>query len=402
MMLQHKLFGHVLLLACFLGFQSCNGQSNGTPQKKNSGRIGGFCDGCELMYVGMPAQIKPVDTSAGWHEKGQKLLVTGTVYQLDGKTPAPNVVIYYWQTDHNGYYSPRPNLDARAKKHGHIRGWVKTDARGKYSIYTVRPAPYPNEDMPAHIHLAVKEPQLDQEYYIDELVFDDDPLLTGKKRKLLENRGGSGVLRILLNGQLQVAEHAVVLGLHIPNYPQQLKASISSGLAIGEDSPSFMPYHAWGPDKGTTTCPVCKYGRYHGLLYFVGDAPNWADIKKWLAFLEQESQNRSKYLKVYFVYGNPKNYSKAKRQKELAQLGAELGLQHVALTFVPSLKDQDSEVALNKINPRAANTFIIYQHRNIVAKFIALAATPANFKLMGITLNQTKSAFDQLPEPNFH
>ena len=34
---------------------------------------------------------------------------------------------------------------------------------------------------------------IENEYYIDEFVFDDDVLLTGAKRKALENRGGSGV-----------------------------------------------------------------------------------------------------------------------------------------------------------------------------------------------------------------
>lgn len=54
-------------------------------------------------------------------------------------------------------------------------------------IYTVRPGPHPNTDFEAHIHPSIKEPNIDQEYYIDEFVFDDDILLTEKKRKKLEN-----------------------------------------------------------------------------------------------------------------------------------------------------------------------------------------------------------------------
>ena len=104
-------------------------------------------------------------------------MVTGTVFQIDGKTPAPNVIIYYWQTDHEGYYSPKDGMDEQAKKHGHIRGWVKTDIEGKYSIYTIRPSPYPNEVLPAHIHLSIKEPGIKNEYYTDDINFDDDPLL---------------------------------------------------------------------------------------------------------------------------------------------------------------------------------------------------------------------------------
>ena len=301
------------------------------------------------MYIGMPDKINSVDTSAGWTQKGQKLLITGTIFKLDGKTPAPNVILYYYHTDINGYYANKEGLDQRVVRHGYIRGWVKSDENGKYAIYTVRPAPYPNEDMPAHIHPAIKEPNIDKEYYIDEFVFDDDKLLTGEKRRAMENRGGSGILRVLVSGDLQIAEHNIILGLNIPNYPEKIKTEKQSGLQIGEDQPSFIPFHAWGPDKGTRTCPVCKYGRYHGIVYFVGNNPNWDNIKKWLTFLEQESVKRSKYLKAYFVYGNENGYNKDTRTKELEKIGNELNLKNVALTFVPSMTDTESEVNLNKI-----------------------------------------------------
>ncbi len=171
------------------------------------------------MYVDMPSVINAIDTSAGWNEKGQQLLVTGTVYKIDDKTPVPNVIIYYWHTDSNGYYSPKKGMTEKAKRHGHIRGWVKSDEKGNYSIYTIRPAPYPKRDIPAHIHTSIKEPTINNEYYIDEWVFDDDELLTTEKRKALENRGGSVILRIRGSGELQIAEHDIILGFHIPNYP---------------------------------------------------------------------------------------------------------------------------------------------------------------------------------------
>lgn len=242
--------------------------------------VGGGCDGCELMFVGMPANLRPTDTSAGWTETGQKLLVTGVVYERDGRTPAAKVVLYYWQTDSSGYYSPSEAMDASAKRHGHIRGWVKTAANGKYAIQTIRPAPYPHRDIPAHIHVSIKEPEIANEYYVDELVFDDDELLTAQRRKQLENRGGSGILRLLTSGDVRVAEHNIILGLNIPNYPHTSTTDRQSGLSIGEDQPSFTPFHAYGPDKGTRACPVCKHARHHGIIYFVGNHPDWADIRK--------------------------------------------------------------------------------------------------------------------------
>ncbi|MEO7048362.1 MAG: hypothetical protein ABI091_23895, partial [Ferruginibacter sp.] len=367
----------------------------------NSKVVGGGCDGCELMYVGMPQKINSVDTSAGWIEKGQRLLVTGIVFKSDGKTPAPDVIIYYWQTDNNGLYSATDEMDERVKKHGHIRGWVKTDVEGKYAIYTIRPAPYPGNSMPAHIHTSIKEPYVGNEYYIDEFVFDDDKLLTSKKRNSLENRGGSGILRVLISNYLQIAEHNIILGLNIPNYPGSVKSGKQSGLQIGENSPSFSPYHAFGPDKGTTACPICKYGRFHGILYFVGNKPDWNDIKKWLIFLDQESLMRGKYLKAFFVYGYEKNYHKNAREKELKLMGTQLNLKNIALTYVPSLTDTESEVSLNRINPDVENTFIIFKQRTITEKFIDLKATAENFKIILTTLDKTKGNYFNLPEPAY-
>ncbi|MFT4831574.1 MAG: protocatechuate 3,4-dioxygenase beta subunit [Psychroserpens sp.] len=393
-----------ILLMFLTTLSSCNGQ----PQKNSSSAIpsqsqelvGGGCDGCELMYVGMPKNIAAINTSEGWSEKGQKLLITGTVYKLGGKIPAPNVIIYYWQTDANGYYSPVDGMDPRARRHGRLRGWVKTDEKGRYAIYTIRPAPYPKDVMPAHIHTSIKEPYIADEYYLDEFVFDDDPLLLPAwKKNPPENRGGSGKLRVLISDDLQIAEHNIVLGLNIPNYPEKPASGKQSGLEIGQDQPSFTPFHAWGPDKGSKTCPVCKYGRYHGIVYFVGNNPNWQEIKKWLTYLEQESRNRSKYLKTYFVYGNNNGYSKDKRMAELELVGKELNLEHLALTFVPSFSDNGSEINLNKLDPKAENTFIIYKYRTIIDKYVDLEPTTENFFKLSETLDASTNDYFRLPIP---
>ncbi len=379
---------------------SCNEQTNHKPKNESNKIVGNGCDGCELMYIGMPKNISSIDTSSGWKEKGQKLIITGTTFQLDGKTPAPDVVIYYWQTDNNGYYSPKAEMDEKAKKHGHIRGWVKTDANGKYTIKTIRPAPYPNDILPAHIHLSIKEPDIENEYYTDEINFDDDKLLIPHLKKYRqENRGGSGITRILLKDSLQIAEHDIILGLNIPNYPKKRTLGKQSGLNIGEDQPSFLPFHAFGPDKATQVCPVCKYGRYHGIIYYVGNNPNWEEIKLWLTFLETETVKRKNHLKVYFVYGNENSYDKQKRQKQLEKLGIELNIKNTALTFVPSFSDQKTEANLNKINPNAENTFIIYKHRSIVGKYVDIKPTTQNFNSLSKTLDRTKGDYFDLPEP---
>lgn len=163
-----------------------------------------------------------------------------------------------------------------------------------------------------------------------------------------------------------------------------------------------MPFHAFGPDKGTRTCPVCKYGRYHGIVYVVGNQPRWDEIKKWLLFLDEQSAARKGYLKAYFVYANASGYHADTRQKELEQIGRELGIKNIALTFVPSLTDTDTEMHLNKINPSVENTFIVYRHRTIVEKFIDLKPSPESFQRIAQTLDQTQGEYFHLRESSHH
>ncbi|MEO5967386.1 MAG: hypothetical protein ABIP68_00125 [Ferruginibacter sp.] len=385
----------IVLFVCS-ALLSCKGQ---TTQPAANKIVGGGCDGCELMYVGMPKKILSESSTIGWANGNQKLILKGKIFLIDGTTPAPNVIVYYWHTDEQGVYSSDNQTPEKANRHGKLRGWVKSDELGNYTIKTSRPAAYPNNIIPQHIHISIKEPSIKNEYYAD-LYFDDDPLYLGHKKKYGKvDRAGTEVLRVLLDDKIQIAEHNIILGLNIPNYPKQINSIINSGLNIGEDQPSFLPYHAYGADKGTQTCPVCKYGRYHGIIYFVGNNPNWKEIKEWIKFLDQESIERKNYLKVYFVYGNELMYKKEDREKELEQLGAELKIKNVALTFVPSFNDTKTEAYFNKINPNVENTFLIYKHRNIINKFINLKPTLENFKIISQVLNTTQNENFKLLEP---
>ncbi|MBK7427057.1 MAG: intradiol ring-cleavage dioxygenase [Saprospiraceae bacterium] len=404
----YQLFLAGLLVLLHLCMGSCHGQINQINNTAHPEKIKEAAfENSEFTYYGIPKVISPIDTSPGWDQKGQKILLTGIVYKVDGKTPAADVILYYYQTNTEGKYlhkskenrSMPPN--ELGQTHGYIRGWVKTDKEGNYSIYTVRPGTYPTRDEPDHVHITVKEPNELREYYIDDFVFDDDKLLISAKRKKMENRGGSGVLRMVKKDQLHVGERNIILGLNIPEYPVKTDNSeVNTGKNIGEDIISFIPFHAWGPDKGTKTCPVCKYGWYHGILYFVGNHPDWDEIKLWLRFLETESHKREKYLKVYFIYGNESEYSKSKREAELSALGKELQLDKVALTFVPSFSDRESEIDLNKINPMAMNTFLLYKRSRVIDKFVNLKPNQDNFNLMIGSLDQTINEYFNLPKIN--
>jgi protocatechuate 3,4-dioxygenase beta subunit len=238
-------------------FSSCNGQTQNSD-KSNSvidtpihNKVGGEFENNQFTYYGIPKIISSIDTSSGWNQYGQKLLLTGTVYQIDGKTPAPNVLLYYYQTNIDGKYLHKPEEkrsmppNELGQTHGYIRGWVKTDSLGCYFIYTVRPGVYPTKDAPAHIHITVKEPNDINEYYIDDFVFDDDKLVNTVYRNKMKNRCGSGVLRLVEKNNLFTGERNIILGLNIPNYPTKSNSGINLGRNISEDVASFIPYHAW-------------------------------------------------------------------------------------------------------------------------------------------------------------
>ncbi|GAB3931791.1 dioxygenase family protein [Mucilaginibacter myungsuensis] len=206
-----------IIFALQFAFTGCSGQGHQSIDPK-------LMDNTPAENYYRPKHIAARDTSPGWQQDGQKLLLTGTVYKPDGRTPAPNVILYYYQTNTDGRYEYKPdeplNLprNSLGQTHGYIRGWVKTGSDGKYAIYTVRPGTYPTRSEPAHVHVTVIETGAAKGYYIDDFVFDDDILLTRAKRLKMDGRGGSGILRLVQKGDLHIGERNIILGANVAGY----------------------------------------------------------------------------------------------------------------------------------------------------------------------------------------
>lgn len=223
----HKIYIAILFCSIF-SVTSCVGQAKNTHQI-----VGGPCQGCEAVFEYGTKKLTTVDTLPEFaslsveqadanlpsRQTGAKttLKLTGRVFKKDGKTPAENVILYIYHTNREGLYTSKKNAKGWGKRHGYLRGWVKTDKTGSYTFYTFRPGAYPNRSEPEHIHLTVKEPAKN-EYYVDNFVFDDDPLLTVEERKSLENRGGSGIVKPIVEHGIMTVKRDLILGLHIPNY----------------------------------------------------------------------------------------------------------------------------------------------------------------------------------------
>ena len=140
------------------------------------------CDGCDLMYQGIPSpgKLNRTVSVAASTEPGERMEISRKIYKSDGKTPAAGIILYIYHTNAKGYYSPS-DTQTMARRHGHLRGRMITNNKGQYKFTTIRPGQYPKADIPAHIHPIVKEPNK-IEYYIDEYVFDDDLKLTREKK----------------------------------------------------------------------------------------------------------------------------------------------------------------------------------------------------------------------------
>tara|TARA_R110002073_G_scaffold72537_1_gene177811 strand:+ start:854525 stop:855223 length:699 start_codon:yes stop_codon:yes gene_type:complete len=204
----------IFLLIILASLTSCQSQ---TKKAQSNRHVGGPCEGCEAIFEYGDKKLTSSDTLPDFQQNEPKIKIEGTIYEKDGKTPAPNVILYMYHTNRKGIYEKKGDEKGWGKRHGFIRGWVKTDAHGKYSFYTFRPAAYPNGQEPEHIHLTVKEPNTN-EYYIDDILFLDDPKVTDSEKQQLKNRAGSGLVKLASKNGILTARRDIILGLNIPNY----------------------------------------------------------------------------------------------------------------------------------------------------------------------------------------
>ncbi len=118
-------------------------------------------------------------------DKDEPMIISGTVFQPDGKTPAPNILIYFYHTDSDGFYG-RGNGEIR---HGHFRGWMLTGAKGRYEFSSIKPAPYPNRTEAAHIHMTLTGKNF-KEDSIDSILFEGDKFIFAQERNMAGKKGG--------------------------------------------------------------------------------------------------------------------------------------------------------------------------------------------------------------------
>lgn len=205
-------------------------QNSSEKEDKTTQQIGGPCEGCKAVFESpVPLdKLSWIDTLPDFNEPGPKMMISGVIYKADGKIPAPGVVLFIYHTDQNGIYTNKYDEKGWARRQGYIRGWMKTNEKGQYRFYTLKPASYPNSTAVKHIHPTIKEPGKN-EYWIDEFIFDDDPFLTAERRKEHQQRGGDGLIKLKNEAGILVGERNIYLGKNIPGYPTVLNKEKMKG-----------------------------------------------------------------------------------------------------------------------------------------------------------------------------
>ncbi|NNC94093.1 MAG: intradiol ring-cleavage dioxygenase [Chitinophagales bacterium] len=182
--------------------------------------IGGPCEGCEAIFeYESEKELSNSDTSTGFFKAiAEKMIIHGTIFENDGKTPASNTILYYYHTDENGEYKNNKETGIWVQRHGELRGWIKTEEDGKYTIATQKPASYPNSRNPAHIHLTVLENNGNY-YWIEDIYFVGDPYLSSHKIEAVAARTcDSGVIELKKINGILTGNRDNILGLNVPEY----------------------------------------------------------------------------------------------------------------------------------------------------------------------------------------
>jgi len=180
--------------------------------------VGGPCEGCEAVFEYSNQTLTPIDTFQDFYEAGTKLKLTGTIYLNDGTTPAKDIMLYIYHTNQDGVYPTKGDETGWAKRHGYLRGWIKTGSDGMYTFYTSKPGTYPSRSAPTHIHPVILEPD-GKYYWIEEYLFEGDPLLSDDDTVKSSPRGGDNFILNLKKGDgIFVGERDVIWGKNVPDY----------------------------------------------------------------------------------------------------------------------------------------------------------------------------------------
>ncbi|MDO8550680.1 MAG: hypothetical protein Q7S39_11100 [Ignavibacteria bacterium] len=122
--------------------------------------------------------------------KGDRMVVTGTVYETDGKTPTEGITVYVYHTGANGVYGKDDDL---------LDGTMITNSKGLYEYHTIKPGAYPEGSNPAHVHYKITGKGYPEQWF--ELRFNGDKYLKESDYKKEEGKGSFSQIQKLEKGK---------------------------------------------------------------------------------------------------------------------------------------------------------------------------------------------------------
>jgi len=144
-------------------------------------------------------------------EPGERLVLTGTVYSSDCRTPLPRTLIDVWQADSAGVYDTNEPGNFTKIEKFNLRGMLYTNEKGQYEIETIIPGRYPippnlpglekygGRTRPAHIHFSVMEsvhvPVTTQLYFKGDPFLANDPWAARQQQSLAIDLKKDGAVR---------------------------------------------------------------------------------------------------------------------------------------------------------------------------------------------------------------
>jgi catechol 1,2-dioxygenase len=150
---------------------------------------------------------------------GDRVRITGRVYDLTTNAPVPGAMLDLWQAATNGLYE---NQDPTQPDYN-LRGRFQADEAGTFDLVGLVPTPYPvpidgpvgelmrlakrQPNRPAHIHFIVSAPNYEtlitQVFRKGDDIIDEDPVFSADRNLIGEFRKDNGQYRLQYDFQLQ-------------------------------------------------------------------------------------------------------------------------------------------------------------------------------------------------------
>lgn len=171
-----------------------------------------------------------------------------------------------------------------------------------------------------------------------------------------------------------------VMALALPAFA----SAPDSGLNVGEMVSAFHPTHVGGPDKGTDTCPPCKYGNRPAVqVWHNHDADE--NLVAVINHLDGKVAASKKELKAFAIRVAFCDGCAGENTKLAEMVKApNVGIAHI------NASDEAIEAYKYNIDREVKNTIFVYKNRKVVAKFVNFTADKASFAKLDAAIAQVE------------